>query len=77
MFLRYRFIADGAHLHHSLRADGARPGRWFQTLDEGEVRFVLGVRTAVQQSDAAGGVLQGTRVADEGGGIDGGRLPFS
>lgn len=77
MFLRYRLVADGAHLYHPLRADGTRPRWWFQTLDEWEVGFVLWIRTAVQQPNAAGGVLQGTRVADEGGGVEGGRLPFS
>lgn len=46
-------------------------------LDEGEVRLLFGVRAAVEQPKAARRVLQGAGVADEGGGVHGGRLPLA
>lgn len=76
VLLRYRLVTDRAHLHHALGTDGTRPGRRLQRLDEREVRFLLWIRTAVEETDAARWILQGTRVTDEGRGVDRRSLTF-
>lgn len=77
MLLRYRLVAYRAHLHHALRTDGAGARRRLQRLYVREVGLLLRVRAAVQQTYAAGRVLQGARVADERGGVQRGALAFA
>lgn len=76
LLLRNGLVANGADLHHSLRTDGTCSWWRLECLDERKIRFLFGVRAAVQQPNTAGGILQGTGVTDEGGGVDSGRLSF-
>lgn len=76
MFLRNALIASRAHLDHPLRADRTGAGRRLLVLYKRKVWLLFRVRAAVKQPDAARRVLQGTRVTDEGGRVDGGRLPL-
>lgn len=77
LFLRYGFVTYRAHLYHALRTDGTCTWWRFQRGYERKVGFFLGIGTTVEQSYRATGILQCTRVTNERGRIDCGRLSFA
>lgn len=66
LLLRYSFVTNGAHLHHSLRTYGTSSLRRSQRINKRIVRLLLWIRTAIEKSNTGRRVLERASVANKG-----------